>query len=1280
MKLTIRTKLLLAFGLIILFSSVVNIYGLIQMEVLSGLTTKLFNHPLQVTRAVLTADNGIIKIHRSMKDIALATNATDIEIINAEVQQYEQEVLAQFAIVNQWILEDEGKQIITETIKIFQDWSPIRKEVITLTREKAYAITKTKGAKHVTLLNGQMKKLVDYVAKKASGMYEAANATRDRVITTTIFALIIVIILTIILAVFISLSIVKSVQIIKTIAEQMVAGKIFSTIDDQTSFNQIIAYQDEMGDIGRAFFAVANTFETLIDDITLVSQGLMVGNLSVTPQAEYQGDFAQIKTSLTTALSNLQLVVEDIVQISEELVESKQQVIAKADYNGDFLPIKNSLETASIKLAESTTQNNIQNWLKTGQTQLNNKMSGEQDMFKLAKNIITFVTTYLEMPVGTFYLLEADDSTSLKLIASYAYTQRKGLRSEFLIGEGLVGQAALEKKELIITKVPKDYYIQISSGLGQALPNTIIVQPFLYENNLKGVIELASFKPITDIQREFLTQVMPNIGIAINSATSRSQMHKLLQQSQQQAEELQSQQEELRQTNESLEERSKDLEQQKLEIQDKNQVLEINRIEMEKVQIDMEKAQAAISIKAEELELASKYKSEFLANMSHELRTPLNSLLILSQLLTENNNGNLDTKQVEYAKTINSAGHDLLTLINDILDLSKVEAGKIEVQWENVSLRDLLTSIEQKFSPIANDKGVIFNLTIADNISPTLKTDGQRIKQIINNLLSNALKFTSEGEVKLIIQYPTEIPTSLAKLELNKTIAISVIDSGIGIPQDKQHSIFEAFQQADGSTSRSYGGTGLGLSISRQLARLLGGELVLVSELNQGSTFTLYLPNDESSAPENVQQKFTPLTLPEPPLLTEKYQSPEEIFVPDDRDDLSAIDRTILIIEDDRKFANILRDLAHSKGFKCLMAEDGLTGLNLAIEHKPNAIILDIGLPKLDGLTLMSKLKDNSSTRHIPVHFMSAVDESINAKKMGAVGYLVKPVTMEKLKETFKKIEIFLTKTVKTVLIVADNEPNQQRIMGLVDDETLKIEVSVTSEEACKKILETTYDCVILDMDLEQSSGSKLLERMQLEKSHPCKIPIIVYADRELTAEEEALLLRCSEEIPIKSVNSPERLVDEATLFLHQIESSLSNDKRKMLHMVHDKKTILKHKKVLIVDDDERNIFALATILENNDVEVICGVNGKEGLEYLAQHDDIAIVLMDIMMPEMDGYEAIREIRKQTKYRNLPIIALTAKAMKDDRAKCIEAGANDYLAKPIETDKLLSLMRVWLYR
>ncbi|MBE9563113.1 MAG: response regulator, partial [Proteobacteria bacterium] len=914
----------------------------------------------------------------------------------------------------------------------------------------------------------------------------------------------------------------------------MIAGKITTIVTDRTELDKIIASRDEMSDIGKAIDTIANSFKAVIDDIGQISQGLATGDLSVIPKAEYQGDFiqikqsleiglvnlrlvvidivqisqglavgnlrittnteyngdfVQIKDSLESALSSLNSVVKDIVEVSQGLADGNENVTTQAKYQGDFVQIKTALETAATKLAIANNQNITQNWLKTGQTQLSDTVTGEQNMTQLAKNIITLLANYLQMSVGLFYLYKQD---KLKLIGSYAYTDRKGIKHEFTTGEGLIGQTALEQKQLHITKVPEDYYVHINSGLGKALPNNLLIQPVVYEGKLKAILEFATFKTVTKLDKLLLDQIMPIIGVAINTATSRSQTQKLLQKSQQQAEELQtqqeelqkaneelqgqseelqSQQEELRQSNEVLEERTKSLESQQFEIREKNHALEVNRTEMEKSQVEMEKAQAAIILKAEELELASKYKSEFLANMSHELRTPLNSLLILSKLLTENNTGNLDKKQIEYAKTIYSAGNDLLTLINDILDLSKVEAGKVEVQWENISLNNLLTSIEQKFKPIANDKGVKFNFKIADNIPATLVTDGQRIKQIINNLLSNAFKFTSTGEVKLVVKYPNEIPVNIDKLELGKTIAISVTDSGIGIPENKQQSVFEAFQQADGSTSRSYGGTGLGLSISRQLSRLLGGELTLESEPEKGSTFTLYLPDETVSISE--QKSVTPLA--EPPLLTEEYQSPEEILKPDDRNDLSVNDKTILIIEDDRKFSNIIRDLARDKGFKCMLAEDGIIGLQLAEEYQPSAIILDIGLPRLDGFTVMEKLKNNSITRHIPVYFMSGTDQSLNAKKMGAIGYLVKPISIEKLQEAFNKIKLFLAKTMNKLLIVADSEP--KTIMNLVADENIQIEVSTTSDDACKKLLMTIYDCIILDIELKQGTVSDILEK-----------------------------------------------------------------------------------------------------------------------------------------------------------------------------------------------------------
>jgi signal transduction histidine kinase/DNA-binding response OmpR family regulator/methyl-accepting chemotaxis protein len=1312
MKLNIRAKLLMAFTLVLILSSAVNIYGLLQMNILAELTTKIYNHPLQVTRAVLSANTEIIKMHRGMKDVALSQNEVDIETAHKMVTQYEQNVYQQFTIVKQWILGQEGAKLIAETIQTFRDWAPIREEVIALMKQskraQASAITKGKGADHVLLLDSKMEALKNYAAHKANGMYQSAQTTKKTVITTTLLALIIVIIASALLIFFLSHSIVNSVRIIKTVAQQMVAGEVAATVQNQTMQKEIIAYQDEMGDIGRAFFAVADYFKTVIGDIVQISQGLAEGNLHVKAKADYRGDFVQIQNALETASSDLWHVIEDIVQVSQSLAQGDKHVMSKAEYRGDFVQIKEALETASTKLTAATTRNLNQDWLKTGQTQLNDKMSGEQEQVKLTSNIIAFLANYLDMQLGILYLFqEAKDQRQarLKVIASYAYNHRQGLKNEFKIGEGLVGQAALEKETIHLTKVPENYYVRIQSGLGKALPKNVLIQPFFYEETLKGVIELATFQTITELQLDFLNQVMPNIGIAINTAQSRSRMQILLQESQKQTEELQSQseelqsqseelqtqQEELRQTNEELEEQTRELERQKQDVQTKN-------LSLEQAQTDMEKAKLAIETKAKELELASKYKSEFLANMSHELRTPLNSLLILAQMLGENKEGNLTDKQMEYAKTIFNSGSDLLTLINEILDLSKVEAGKIEIHVENVRLKDLVDMVNQKFNHVAEPKGIAFPITVADDLPSSVKTDGHRLQQIINNLLSNAFKFTNEGEVRLTIQRPTpdfaqwQTQSGNNELDPAKTIAFSVTDTGIGIPKDKQMLIFEAFQQVDGTTSRRYGGTGLGLSISRQLARILGGDLHLQSEEGQGSTFTLYLAEHHlETVPNSEMFSLANLAKPEPQSsddqlsqivqeqkILKSLETPDDSIM-DDRSRLTPEDKTLLIIEDDREFATLLMTTAWEKDFKCIMAEDGKTGLQYANQYHPHAIILDVGLPQLDGWTVMEKLKENPETRHIPVHFMSASEKARDAKQMGAIGYLLKPINLDELGDAFTKIEQFITKKIKEVLIIADNEQHQQALLKIILSENVQTKVVSTLAQTRQELQDNTFDALILDVEVEQQSGLNLLEQLQ-QQDELFQAPIIIYAKRDLTEAEDSILQKFAKYFTLKTVCSPERLLEEATLFLHQVEEHLPSDKQKMLQMVHNKDAILAHKKILLVDDDVRNTFALMSFLERKQMEVFVGENGKEALTVLDEHPDISIVLMDIMMPEMDGYEAIQEIRKQTRFRKLPIIALTAKAMKGDKIKCIEAGASDYLAKPVDTEKLVSLMRVWLYR
>jgi len=973
--------------------------------------------------------------------------------------------------------------------------------------------------------------------------------------------------------------------------------------------------------------------------------------------------------------------IGELVLSTSQLKNSMRNTIAQANaiaagnYNkevqllSDQDQLGQALSDMTRTLRQVTTKNAQQDWLKTAQNQLNAKMSGEEEITTLAHNIIQFITPCLQAQVGAFYLVEEllRPHPYLKLMASYAYVRRKNLANEFQLGEGLIGQCALEQQPILVTQVP-DHYIHIQSALGEAVPHNLLVMPFMYESTLKGVLELGTFLEFSELQLEFLKTVTPSIGIAVQSAQSRSQLQELLQQTQlqaeelqSQAEELQSQQQELRQTNEELEERTRELEQQKNEIREKN--------------LALERTQQAIEMKAKELELANKYKSEFLANMSHELRTPLNSLLILAQLLVTNREGNLTSKQVEYAKTMYSAGSDLLNLINDILDLSKVEAGKIEIQAEELAVTDLIDSIKQKFQPVADGKHLEFQITLADNVPETLYTDFKRLKQIINNLLSNAFKFTSQGQVSLDIQMVSPPSLLLLKSFATQMLAISVHDSGIGIPKDKHQIIFEAFQQADGTTNRRFGGTGLGLTISRQLARLLGGDILLESQEGHGSTFSLYLP---TTLPETSRETIDYLPTPETP--SEELPAPttsQSATEEDDRNRLQPTDRRLLIIEDDHKFANLLKELANEKNFKCLIAEDGEVGLQLAEQYQPLAIILDMNLPKVDGWTVMEKLKDNPHLRHIPVHVISGADHQMEAKKMGAIGCLLKPISLTEIGEVFKRIEQFINKRVKNLLLVVDHPSRRQEIFELIRSEGIDFKVAATQVEALQHLRTLAMDCIILDLDIEY--GLQLLEPLHKQESLS-QIPVLIYANRDLTPEEETTLQHYQDTLVVKAIRTQERLFDEATLFLHQVETNLPKEKRKMLQMVHDKAALLTNKKVLIVDDDIRNSFALTTVLEDRNMEVSVAKNGKEALKLLETNPDIDIVLMDIMMPEMDGYEAMRRIRAQPCYYKLPIIALTAKAMKGDKAKCIEAGANDYLAKPVDIDKLVSLMRVWLYR
>jgi CheY-like chemotaxis protein/signal transduction histidine kinase len=826
-----------------------------------------------------------------------------------------------------------------------------------------------------------------------------------------------------------------------------------------------------------------------------------------------------------------------------------------------------------------------------------------------------------------------------------------------------------------------------------------------------AVVEIASFSRFTTVQQAFLEQLSESIGVVLNTIIANMRTEELLEQSQTltqelqaQSEELQAQQEELQQTNKELEEQAaslkaseellqtqqEELQQTNEELEEKAQLLEEQNRRIEIKNREIELARAALEEKAEQLALSSRYKSEFLANMSHELRTPLNSLLILAKLLSENPDDNLTEKQIEFAQTIYSAGSDLLDLINDILDLSKVEAGRMDINLGDVRIGDIREYVERSFRPVADDKGLEFAIEVhGANVPPTIQTDEQRLQQVLKNLLSNAFKFTDSGSVKLRVEVAEDRQfASEALARAHTVIAFSVVDTGIGIADDKLRLIFEAFQQADGTTSRRYGGTGLGLSISREIARLLGGEIHVESAVGRGSTFTLFLPASFQAHEQAIltgPREEVPLfvregdgvSLRERPALDPSVLLPPE--VKDDRDEIQEGDRVVLIIEDDAELAKTELEVARDRGFKGIVALRGDSGLALAHEYKPDAIILDMKLPVMDGWTVLDNLKHHPETRHIPVHIVSGADGRQNALKAGAVAFLEKPISREGLSEAFGEIETFIARDVKNLLVVEDDEQQRQALVELIGGgEDVQVTAVGSSEEALEALERTRFDCMVLDLKLPEMGGFELLERLKADARFSA-IPVIVYTGKELTRREETKLKKFSDAIVVKDASSPERLLDETSLFLHRVERKLPQEKRRMLEQLHSADDVFRGKKILIVDDDVRNVFALTSVLEASGMDVLYAENGRDGIDTLREHPEVDLVLMDIMMPEMDGYETIRAIRDDEQFRQLPIISLTAKAMKGDREKSIAVGASDYITKPVDTDQLLSLMRVWLY-
>jgi CheY-like chemotaxis protein/CHASE3 domain sensor protein len=925
----------------------------------------------------------------------------------------------------------------------------------------------------------------------------------------------------------------------------------------------------------------------------------------------------------------------------------------------------------------------LQSWLRLGQMGLSERIQGDQTLDKLGENIVSFLAQYLGAQIGAVYI--AEGAGCFRRFAGYALptdSPNVSVRS----GDSLIGQAVKDNRPLHLVDVPPDYMLSITSGVGQRVPREILIAPASIDRTVQAAVELGFLRRIDDSQQQLLTLLSTMIAVAVRTSKDRTRLEELLQETQQQAEELQTQQEELRVNNEELDEQSRALkeshvqmEAQQAELEQTNSQLEEQTQMLEHQREVLAQQQTQLLERAADLERANLYKSQFLANMSHELRTPLNSTLILAKLLGDNKDGNLTEQQVKFARTISTAGNDLLALINDVLDLSKIEAGKIDLKPESIPIAEVVEDQSKLFQPQAQKRGILFSATVLPGTSDTIVTDPQRLGQILKNLCSNAVKFTEQGEVALKVYSDAA------------AIHFAVSDTGVGIPENQHRNIFEAFQQADGSIHRKFGGTGLGLSISRDLAHRLGGQITLQSTPGKGSVFTLTLPHNLPAQPESApvgepakgpRADVRSLPMPEMPPPAATRSGPAHIE--DDRGALQPHLRRILVIEDDLAFAGILRDLAREMNFQCIVTHSASEGLIAASEFRPSAILLDVNLPDYSGLGVLEQLKRNSATRHIPVHITSVADHSHGALELGAVGYALKPVSREQLIEALRRLETKLSQDVRRVLVVEDDERQRDSIRELLAMADLQITTVESAGKALEALRRVTFDCVVMDLTLPDFSGFELLELMaeQADVSVP---PVIVYTGRALSADDEQKLRRFSKSIILKDARSPERLLDEVTLFLHQVESTLPAERQRMLKLARDQDTAFEGRRILVVEDDVRNIFALTSVLEPKGAQVQIARNGREALEALQKSeagagagDRIHLVLMDIMMPEMDGYTAMREIRKRAEWKKLPIIALTAKAMQDDLEACMAAGANDYIAKPLDVEKLLSLIRVWM--
>lgn len=1232
-NLKIREKLAVGFGVVILLSVAVGVLALYSMNTISALTYEFYGKPYQARGAMRAIGMNIYASQSTMKDVLLLRGQENLKQVEASLRDANESIQEDIQTIYKTALIE--RKVLDDFVLAYQAWSDINEQVLhsalASQHDQAVTLIENKGEDALVNVHQHLSQLIEMTSKVGSAFMEEAKKAHD--------------------AAFL--------EVIAFLCAIVVASGIISL---------------------RIARSISAPLTGIVADMKSISEGDLSAEVRLYRKDEI-GALADSFRSMAANLRHKSLVADKITAGDLDHLVTVQS-------DADQLAMAMNKMIYSLRATKSENAN--QSWLMAGQAELALVMRGDQNIETLACNVIKYLAVRLACQIGTIYLSD-EARENLHYGAGWA-VDMSPRNAVIAFGQGLLGQAAVEKHVLVVNDAPKDY-LKVASSLGDCMPTQLVIFPLLLNNETCGVIELASITPLNPLALEFIGTCQENIAIALSSAVARSRMRELLDESQRQATRLlesearlKVQHEELQATNEELEEQTaalKDseakLQAQQEELQAINEELEFKTESLQAKNKEIERYGRQVDEKAKEVEQASRYKSEFLANMSHELRTPLNSLLLLAKMFADNVDGNLNEEQIESATIIFNSGNDLLNLINDILDLSKIEAGKMTLETTDVYVEDIALRLQKTFGHLAKNKGLDFSVAVAADAPLVIQGDMKRIDQILKNLTSNAIKFTSAGSVRVDVSLSSD----------QSSVAFAVTDTGIGIPADKQQLIFEAFKQADGSTARHYGGTGLGLSISRQLAKLMCGEVTLVSEPGLGSTFTLVLPLSSeaidrevavlSNSNKTLMQLAPSLLSPALTTQAEKARWLSERAVDDDREQIGANDRSILLVEDDVNFLATLLKQLRSHGLKGIAAVSGEAGYCLAEKYLPDAIILDLRLPGMSGFQLLDKLKGNPDTRHIPVHLMSAHETEGEVYRRGAIGFLQKPADKEKLANTFAYIADVIDKDVKDLLIVEDDEVVHKAIVKLIGEGDVKTTSAYSGDQAYAALVSGKFDCMILDLGLPDMSGFELIAKLSASPDIVIP-PIIIYTARDLTHEEVDRLREYSQSIIIKGERSEERLLDETALFLHRVIGKLPAHKQSIIRNLYQKDTCFVGKKVLIVDDDMRNLFALAKLLKDKGMVVMKAQNGRKALEMLTADAKIDLVLMDIMMPEMDGYQTMREIRARQEYAKLPIIALTAKAMKEDRAKCIEAGASDYLSKPVDVDRLLSSLRVWLYQ